>query len=254
MKKDGKLGSSEGLDEPLSASPSTTDPPMNSVEIAASDMDKLKIEPQSPVSPVETNVDDLGSTVIPPGESSVSENFEDTTDSVAINQNVKIEQTEIGQAESGGDYGQVEGVDANEFYDAEENPVQNINESNKVKDQTDASHETTKEVKVESVTESRIENESRDESESRIESESRVKNESGIENESRLRNEDNSLAEVEQSEQGIDQDEVVRTQTVSVSDKLIPEFKLEFKVNTEGSETRQNEQEKVVKTEVEADS
>ena len=246
MKKDGKLGSSEGLDEPLSASPSTTDPPMDSVAIAASDIDKLKIEPQSPVSPGEANVDDLGSSVVPPGESSVSENFEDTTDSVAINQNVKTEPSELGQAESGGDYGQMEGGDANEFYDAIENPVQNNDESNEVKDQTDASHEPSKEIKVESVNESRIESESRIENANGIESR--------VENESRLRNEDNSLAEIEQNEQGTNQDEVVRTQTVSVSDKLIPEFKLEFKVNTESSETSQNEQEKDVKTEVEADS
>ena len=213
IKKEGMLGSNESLEEPSSASPSTVDPPLDSVSIAAVDMDKLKLEPHSHVSPGETNLDDLGSSVMQHIEPSGSEHMEDSTGSVAVNQNVEAEQS---------NYGQVEASETAEFYDAEENPVQSVDETNESKDCINTSHEHTNETKLENETESR------------------------------LKEQENSVAEIDQSGQGADTEEDLRTRTVSVSDKLIPEVKLEFKVHTDSSGTHQNEQEEVIKTEAES--
>ena len=233
MQKDGTLGSNEGLEEPLSASPSTVDPPLDSIEISASHMNKLTLDSQSPVYSGEANLDD-------------SERFDVSTDSVADNQNVEVEQSRLGEIESGGDHEQVEVGDANEFYDAEENPVQKIDEPKELKEHTDASHEHPNGNQLESQTESRVESET----ESRVESET----ESRVKSESRIKEEGNSLTEIEKNGQVADQEVDMRTQTVSVSDKLIPEVKLEFKVHTDSSEACQNEQKEALKTEVEADS
>lgn len=184
----------------------------------------MKLEPESPVSPGETVFEN---TPLSP----LSGHEEINT--VEVNQNMESEQITDNEILRTGEAAKVDKAGAMLGQNVHDEIGQGVHgEQDSLKDNNKTSHE----------------NPYSDESQIRDK------------HEDRLYEEENMKVENVQGKSEIDLAEEIRTRTVSVSDKLIPEVKLEFKVHTD-SEVGQSsndhvkdEQSSVVKTEVEIES
>ena len=220
--REGKSSVNEGLDEPSSASPSNLGP-QGSPLGSALNTDNVKLEPESPVSPGETVFENTPSSPLSGHEE---------INTVEVNQNMESEEITYNEIVRTGEAVKVDKVGAMLGQNVHDETGQGVHgEQDSLKDNKPSRENTYSD-----------ENQIRDKHEDRL-----------YENE-------NLKVENEQSKSEIDLAEEIRTRTVSVSDKLIPEVKLEFKVHTDSevgqssNDHAKDEQSSVVKTEVEIES